>query len=146
MGIKSTRLADLLWMFAAIDKNLYEQLLRSAYVQPIRPDQKVVCEGEIDDTVYVVASGELRVVRESDGGSELARLGPGDMFGEMALLESGPRTATVEAVGYAQVLRFDAGRISALLRDFPAFRSHLSRTSVRRQQANYGLPCQHAAG
>ncbi len=141
MGIKSTRLADLLWMFAAIDKDLYEQLLRSAYVQPVRPDQKVVSEGEIDNTVYVVASGELRVVRESEGGTELARLGPGDMFGEMAALEATPRTATVEAVGYAQVLRFDAEKMSDLLSTFPAFRSHLRNTSVRRQQANFGLPC-----
>jgi CRP-like cAMP-binding protein len=140
MGITSTRLAPLLWMFAAIDQKLYERLLRIAYVLPVRPDQPVIRQGELDDSLYVVASGDFRVVHEEADRPIVARLSPGDVFGEMAVVEPGPRTATVESVGYGQVLRFAAPDLADLLRDYPAFRAYLRRTSTRRRLTNLGIP------
>jgi CRP-like cAMP-binding protein len=56
----------------------------------------VVREGEIGDTFYVILEGEAKVVNKA--GRVLARLVPGEFFGEISLLDGGPRTATVVGV------------------------------------------------
>ena len=51
------------------------------------PGQDVFRQGELGDRIYIILSGEADVVREDNGGSRrLARLGPGEFFGEMAIL------------------------------------------------------------
>ena len=54
----------------------------------------VVKEGEEGDSLYVIAEGEAKVIR---GNRTVDRLLPGDFFGEVSLLDGGPRTATVQA-------------------------------------------------
>lgn len=56
---------------------------------------RVITQGEAGDALYFVESGRAHVTR--DGGTELGVKGPGDVFGEMALLSAEPRTATVTA-------------------------------------------------
>jgi CRP-like cAMP-binding protein len=56
---------------------------------------RVVREGEIGDTFYVILQGEAKVVGGT--GRVLNRLRPGDFFGEISLLDGGPRTASVVA-------------------------------------------------
>jgi CRP/FNR family cyclic AMP-dependent transcriptional regulator len=59
------------------------------------PEGKVLMrEGESGSEMYVVGTGSVSVVR---GGREVARLGPGHVVGEIAILSKGPRTATVTA-------------------------------------------------
>lgn len=56
-------------------------------------------DDESDGRMYFVAGGELAVIREIDGSPhELNRLHPGDFFGEMAILNRQPRSATVKVV------------------------------------------------
>jgi CRP-like cAMP-binding protein len=57
---------------------------------------EVATEGEIGVGFFIIESGEACVSR---GGSEVRRLGPGDHFGEIALIVETPRTATVTAAG-----------------------------------------------
>jgi CRP/FNR family cyclic AMP-dependent transcriptional regulator len=54
--------------------------------------------------MYVVYEGKVRIYRERDGAkTDLATLGPGDFFGEMALFDDEPRSATARAVGPLEV-------------------------------------------
>lgn len=68
----------------------------------------IVQQGEMGDCMYVIQSGKVEVFRE-EGGAEtrLAVLEDGDVFGEMALFEREPRSATVRAIGDARVLTVD---------------------------------------
>jgi CRP-like cAMP-binding protein len=86
---------------------------------------RIVIQGELGDRFFAIRSGEVVVERELASGlvKEIARLGPGDCFGETALLEKKPRTATVRALSeiHALVLSQD---------DFAKVRGQLSGDDV----------------
>jgi CRP-like cAMP-binding protein len=56
--------------------------------------ETIVESGQPGGTFYVILEGEAKVVR---GGRTIDRMGPGDFFGEISLLDGGPRTASVVA-------------------------------------------------
>jgi CRP/FNR family cyclic AMP-dependent transcriptional regulator len=78
-------------------------------------------EGDASDTCYVVRSGHCRAVREHPDGRTitLARFGPGDFFGELAMFDDERRSATVEAVEETDVLAILGHDMRRLLRDHP---------------------------
>jgi len=75
----------------------------------------VICaEGEVGDAFYVLISGEVRIEKGQPPRTvELARLGPGHCFGEMALVGKHVRSATVRAIQDAIVMRFERHRVDA---------------------------------
>jgi len=84
--------------------------------------QVIVRQGDVGTAMYIVRSGEVEVVRESDGETEvLARLGPGSHFGEVAVLRDVRRTATVRAAGLVEVLRLSRDDTKRLTENFEAF-------------------------
>jgi CRP-like cAMP-binding protein len=73
------------------------------------PDGEVICrQGEHGDRMYVIQRGGAAVFRE-EGGVEIpvGELRTGDIFGEMAIFDRQPRSATVRAKGMARVLTLD---------------------------------------
>jgi CRP-like cAMP-binding protein len=81
--------------------------------------EAVFHEGDESDTCYVVRSGHVRAVREhSDGRTlTLATLGPGDIFGELAIFDDERRSATVEALEDTEVIAILGGDMRRLLRE-----------------------------
>jgi hypothetical protein len=71
-----------------------EQLARALEPLTVPAEQTVFRQGEVGDCYFLIESGEAEVVGD---GQRVATLGPGEGFGEIALLRSGPRTATVRA-------------------------------------------------
>ncbi len=84
-------------------------------------DQEVVCrQGEIGNCMFVVLAGRLSVFREEDGAERLVgELEGGEVFGEMAILDHGPRSATVRARGKARVLTLDKQAFLKRVREDP---------------------------
>jgi MFS family permease len=81
-------------LFAALPAPVIEGLARALSPEPTRPGQVVIAEGDVGDRFYLIAEGEFDV---SVTGEHLRSLGPGDGFGEIALMRQVLRTATVVA-------------------------------------------------
>jgi len=91
-------------ILAVLAPRIVERLARDAAAEHVAAGEVVVTQGEVGTRFYVVASGQVRV--DIDG-SEIRELGPGDWFGEIALLRDVPRTATVTALSDVQVWGID---------------------------------------
>ncbi len=74
-------------------------------------------QGEIGDEMFIIVSGEVRVL--AGGGPELARRRTGEYVGEMALISQEPRMASLVAAGEARLLRIDQKHFEDLLRQRP---------------------------
>ncbi len=81
-------------LFADMDRRQSEQIARILKEHPFAKGETIIREGTGGAAFFVIASGEAAV---SSKGVEIARLGPGDHFGEIALIDGGPRSATVTA-------------------------------------------------
>jgi serine/threonine-protein kinase len=73
----------------------------------------IIREGDTGDAAYIIVSGSCRAFRHVDGREEtLTTMGPGDVFGEMALLLDEPRAASVQAVDDVTLLVLDRATLS----------------------------------
>jgi CRP/FNR family cyclic AMP-dependent transcriptional regulator len=98
--------------------------------------QVVVREGHYGAELVIVVDGEVTVTRHSPAGEqEVAVLGAGDFFGEIALLEGTARTATVTALTPAQVYVANP-REFAVLMSVPSVAATIRAAAKARQEAN----------
>lgn len=88
-------------VFAELSQRDLRHVARAAEVYTFNDGQDVVREGTRTDGLFVILDGSAKVVR---GGRTIRRLREGDFFGEIGLLDGGPRTATVVAEGPLQAL------------------------------------------
>jgi NADH dehydrogenase len=100
------------------------------------PGQLVFSEGELGDRVYILLSGRAEVVRKrpnGTGGEQIvAILGPGECFGEMALLESAPRNATIRCIEPMTVLSIPKREFGLLAANVPGLRASFEQVTARR--------------
>jgi CRP-like cAMP-binding protein len=72
----------------------------------VRAGAEAIRVGDTDRDLFVVASGELEVLRAAAGAhAPVARLGPSDVFGEMSFIDDSPRSATVRALTESRLVR-----------------------------------------
>ncbi len=97
-------------------------------------DEVVFEEGSEGHHMYLVIAGAVKIMKTTERGEALlTTLGTGDMFGEMALLDSGIRTATaVAAENETQLMAIDQGRFVYLVSQQPAFALSVMRVLARR--------------
>lgn len=85
--------------------------------------------GEVGDSMFVVASGLVQVKR---GAELIARLGPGEVVGEMGALDLEPRSATVVAAEPSRLIRLERNDLMDLLTDYPELMRGLAEMLVDR--------------
>jgi CRP-like cAMP-binding protein len=116
-------------LFAPLTKAQLRMLVESGKERTYHAGDTIVSQGEKGIGFYLIRSGEARVER---GGKTLASLGPGQFFGEMALLDDQPRTADVRAVGPVQCLVLSSWEFWAAIGDEPEVLRTLFKETVRR--------------
>lgn len=112
-------------LFGGLDEDTLEVLANELPVLQATVGERVVSEGDAATEMFVVIGGELEVLKKSPGGAEVrvAMLGPGDWFGEMAIVDVQPRSATVRSLAPSTLLRVTAKHVDELLyrRDLKAY-------------------------
>src|ERR671937_2026194 len=121
MAVKEESAVDLLErvpLFSDLDHGELERFSRVAVPRSFPPGTRVFHEGDRSDACYIVRSGSFRVTREHPDGRAitLATLGPGDIFGELAMLDGEVRSASVEALSESELLALPAADVRRLLR------------------------------
>jgi CRP-like cAMP-binding protein len=96
-------------LFADLDAAALEGLEAFAFSCSFEDGEIIVEEGRVGNGLYIIVSGQTQVFRNtSDGRVEILRtMGPGEPFGELALLGEWPRTASVRAIEPTQCLGID---------------------------------------
>jgi CRP/FNR family transcriptional regulator, cyclic AMP receptor protein len=129
-------------LFSELSEPELERISQVAVPRSFPADTRVFHEGDQSDACYIVRSGACRVTREHPDGRAitLANLGPGAIFGELAMLDGESRSASVEATEDAELLALPAGDVRALLREHPEMGEKLIVALTRRlREANERL-------
>jgi CRP-like cAMP-binding protein len=109
------------------------QALESRFSRTFKVGEVIFREGEPGHTMFVVRGGEVRISKHVRGGERvLATLGPGEFFGEMAVLSGRPRTATATAVTALTVLELDEKRFEAMIHSQAEIAARILRKLARR--------------
>lgn len=116
-------------LLAGLDDRSRRRLAEIGKRRTYAADESIVKEGSTGTALYIVLSGTARVER---GGEKLGELNPGDFFGELALIEEHPRSATVIATEPTDCLLFPAWEFTALLEEHPVIALPIMRALIGR--------------
>ncbi len=121
----------LLRELSAVDRN---SITPHTHVVTLRRGDRLYDEGDIDDQLYVVIEGKVKLTRTSTDGREvLVRVqGPGDMFGELAMFDPTYRTSNASAVTDARLAAIAHDDLRQVLADRPAIALLLLRELAQR--------------
>ena len=104
--------------FSDLPDGLLARVCDASEQLDIEAGTEIIAEGTDSEEMYVVVEGQLVVTKRSAGKSvELGRIGPGEVVGEIALLDQAPRTATVSAAIDTHVIRVPVAAFEELLTD-----------------------------
>lgn len=106
-------------LFHGADAVLLASLIMALKPMVFQPGDLIIRKGEIGREMYLISRGEVAVI--DDSGKVMATLGEGNFFGEIGLLMSAPRTATIRANSYCDVFMLDKPDFVRALRDRPQF-------------------------
>lgn len=124
-------------LFAELSEEELERVSQVAIPRRFPRDTRVFHEGDAGDACYIVREGGCRVTREHRDGRAitLANLGPGAIFGELAMFDGGVRSASVEAIEDTELLAVPAADMRALIREHSEMAEKLVVALTRRLRA-----------
>ena len=116
-------------LFAGLDRHHVERLGMLTEEVDVPAGKVLIRQGEYGDDMMVIVSGETSVDRD---GARINQLGPGEFFGEIALVAGGPRTATITAQTPTRLLVLNRRDFHALMDEFPAVATKVLLTLAHR--------------
>jgi CRP-like cAMP-binding protein len=116
-------------LFAGMSKRHRRSLARIANLLPFQLGDQLVTVGGVDDTLGVIVDGTVRVVKN---GRTVARMSAGDFFGEVAVLDPGPRTASLVGESAGRCLTIEGKRLRRLMATEAGMASEIARVLARR--------------
>ena len=135
MAVEPERL-KLIPIFAKLDDTTLEELCSHFTTEVFEPGMLAIQQGDKGDKFYITVRGRLEVFITDASGVEkkLAVLGDGDHFGEVALLRSVPRTASLRAITHVGCLSLSRGRFERLTESHPEVLEALEQVMAARSR------------
>ncbi len=116
-------------LFADLDKDELDDIAALGTDVEIDEGRELARQGDIGSEAFLILSGTASCLRD---GEEIATFGPGDFFGEMALLVHGHRTATIVTTSPTSVRAFHRSEFDSLLDRSPKVGVKILRTTAER--------------
>lgn len=98
------------------------------------PGERIFRFGEPGDCLYMIHAGEIDILDRDD--KFLALLGPGAVFGEMALISDGPRTASARSRTYSDLYALPKSDFLRIIDAYPAFKAHMEGIVNQRKESS----------
>lgn len=121
-------------LFRALDVGVLSEFVGRFEARQVPADAVIVKEGDPGDELFIICRGKVEVSRNNQAGrrSILSLLQDGDFFGEMALLHSEPRNATVRAVAPTLLLVLSRASAQSLMERYPTLEASLKEADAAR--------------
>ncbi len=120
-------------LFEGAASDLIEQIVMNLQPVVYTPGDYIFRKGAVGDNMFFISRGTVEVVSE-DGHTVYATLREGNFFGEIALLESSPRTASVRATDYCDLYTLDKETFERILRHYPGFAEKVQKMAKERRE------------
>jgi CRP/FNR family cyclic AMP-dependent transcriptional regulator len=103
-------------LFTGVSKRRLRKLVRTATLAAFAPGETIIFAGDRDNFLYVILDGKAKTIARRAGRA----LPVGEYFGEVALIDGRPRSATVVAMSHVQVMKLPSRSVLKLARQHPA--------------------------
>ncbi len=100
----------------------------------IKAGDYIFFEGDIESHFYIVETGQVKIFTKNASGQrvDIATLGPGETFGEFALIDKGSRTASAQAETQVQLMKISQEGYEIMMSDLPLWASSMLRSFTTR--------------
>ena len=132
LGLRTEELIRNFEMFSGLKDEELNALARHFHPRLLVPDEVVFRTGERGGEMFLISSGAVEVVLPD----ARIRLGSGEFFGEMALLDQRPRAADVVTLGYCRVLVLSAAELRRFLQEYPDAKAEIDAIAEKRRREN----------
>jgi len=121
-------------LFRGLERDKLSSVLEGTERRHYPPGEHIIEENAPGDFLFVILAGQAQIAKtiESIGRQVIQTLGPGEFFGEMSLLDDGPRSAEVTALEACELLLVSKDNFETILRRFPDVAANILRTFSRR--------------
>lgn len=116
-------------IFASCTPGEISQIAAVAQENDFQPGQIIVTQGTPGQAFYLVLSGRVEIIRDQ---TSLGAFGPGDFFGDMSLLDTAPRSATIRAIEPTTCIMLSSWDFKAMLAEHPSIAIKLLEVLSRR--------------
>lgn len=115
------------YLFRDLDTAVVERIVGLAVTRRLQAGEVLFLKGDEGDALYSVLKGQIRISATGPSGRAviLTMMGPGDVFGEIALLDGMPRTADAIGIAPTELIMIRRGDFMALLKQEPSLALHL---------------------
>jgi len=122
-------------IFSSLSNDELDTVAKAASLVTARKGERLIHEGELGDSLFIITYGVARVYTTVDGADlNLALLRPGDYFGEWSLLTGAPRAASVAAVTQMELVRLGCEEFLDFIRQYPCIRESIDLMAHERKQ------------
>lgn len=130
---ETTRVLGDMELFAKVDERQLRVVAMMGDMLHYRSGERLFEQGEEGDAAYIVLHGSVEVmVNPGDGERAVATIGPGEIFGELAVICDQPRSSAIVAREALGVLRLNRETVLNMLREFPDISLQMLRILGRR--------------
>ena len=118
-------------LFADLTPEQREALVLHFQPHTAEPGERIIRAGALADALYLISKGEVEVTVD---GKQISTRGPGEFFGEMALLSGGRRSADITALDYSRFAMLSGRDFHRFLRRYPEIRANITALAAERSR------------